>query len=496
MTTSSSSPALEDYFVHLMNSFPSPKADALSTKNDGELSMDQQTTAASISNSNSSCEQHDSVDGHDNDDVDDSSSHHDLTIVMDNAHLPAHCFEFSAGYLADNVDNPMEAFSQSLSAVNSVPFPPPFLEDAKSSSKWNFDESYSSVNGTGRDVPLNIPSRSRDADDVLVFSDDENDDEGDTNSLTIHPPGHTSSLDSTTKWLRELPLEHSPLGRSSNSPSSRSRQELLVRGGSGVGRYCRDTPLRCPPSPALCIGDDDDELPSLRECPYDEEVEVHPRRSSLSGIVDVTAITAALELLEYDDDNEEEEDENDHLRGSDSSVATAEDGEDDDDEDEDSLVNESASGGDAVDESQRQQENRSTDGNEDGNNHINESSFRSVEGPEEGNGMHEVKLAMISPPTCQLLGCLLDRRARLSSHISPTGIVDFPQTSPICVDSLEKGQAHTGGNSGSKGNTTVNKSPKSSSGSSRHQQLVKKLAVVFETTDEMDRLVLSDRIST
>ena len=42
-----------------------------------------------------------------------------LTIVIDNAHLPAHSF---------NVESPIEAFSRSLSSLNTVTFPPAFFE--------------------------------------------------------------------------------------------------------------------------------------------------------------------------------------------------------------------------------------------------------------------------------------------------------------------------------------------------------------------------------
>ena len=443
--------ALEDYFLHLRDSLP-PLGGGASNEQDNQTSSSSSGERHRYSDRRRE-EEGDGSSSNDDDEHDDASSSslsHAVTIVMDNARLPAHCFAFFGGCNDDCLlDNPMEALSQSLSAINTVPFPPPFLKNTTSSTRWNFDESNSS--GKGLDVSLNVPCRSRDVDSDNDDGDDDNYD--DDNSITlIHPPVHSSSLDSTTKWLRELPFEHSPV--LTRSPVCASNSSSSLR-GRGSKRVCasRDVPLKCPPSPALCVDDDDDELPSLRECPYDEEVEVHPRRSSLSGIIDVSAITAALELLDYDENDTEKDD------------------------DDDSIIHIS----DEEEEDDHEEEQPQDDDEEDDERNLNDSSFLSV-----GQTSVDDPTGDIMSPTCKLVGGFLDRRSRLSSHISPTVISDFPYSSPILVRKEGRGSPS---NSHKIANANKSPSSSSSSNSSRHHQLVKKLSVVFEK-DEIDLLVV------
>ena len=168
-----------------------------------------------------------------------------LTIVVDNAHIPVH------------YSGPTEAFSRSLSAINSVPFPPPFL---KETSRWESMEGSSNS-----DFSLSVPCRSRD--------------DLDHNSLNRGRKnlGPSSSLDSTARLLRELPLECSP-----NSRTRRKKQSPL-------------TPYVEP------------ELPPLKECPY-EEVETHPivalrRLSETSESLEGNLSRVDLEI-EEDEDSE------------------------------------------------------------------------------------------------------------------------------------------------------------------------------------------------
>ena len=479
--------ALEDYFLHLRDSLPHKGGGGGAAGAAGAASNEQDHPTSGCSSSRG--EHHDS-DRHHEEEGDSSSSSNDeqhganassssnssslshaVTIVMDNARLPAHCFAFFGNdeYSDRLLDNPMEALSQSLSAINTVPFPPPFLKNTTSSRRWNFDESNSS--GKGLDVSLNVPCRSRDVDSD---DDDSNDNDDDDSITLIHPPGHSSSLDSTTKWLRELPFEHSP-GSVTRSPVCASNSSSSLRGGSTARRYAsRDVALKCPPSPALCVDDDDDdddELPSLRECPYDEEVEVHPRRSSLSGMIDVSAISAALELLDYD---ENEDEYNKDAEKDDSSS-----------DDDDSIIHISD---DEEEDDGEEEEEQPEDDEEDDERNLNDSSFLSV-----GQTSVDDPTCDIMSPSCKLGGGFLDRRSRLLSHISPTVISDFPYSSPIIV--RKKEDRGSPSNSHHKGTNTI-KSPSSSSSSnsSRHHQLVKKLSVVFEK-DEIDLLVV-DGLST
>jgi hypothetical protein len=144
-----------------------------------------------------------------------------LTVVVDNAHIP----------LSDFVEDPVMAFSQSLSAINTVSFPPAFL---KETSRWE------SIEGSSNsDFSLSVPSRSRDDLDA-GFS----------------PRSH--SLNSTARFLRELPQE---------SPNNGRRRK----------EQCLTSPRRV-----------DDDLPLLKS-PY-EEVDTHPivtlRRLSEENSID------------------------------------------------------------------------------------------------------------------------------------------------------------------------------------------------------------------
>jgi hypothetical protein len=174
-----------------------------------------------------------------------------LTVVVDNAHIP----------LYDFVGDPVRAFSQSLSAINTVSFPPAFL---KETSRWE------SIEGSSNsDFSLSVPSRSRDDLDA-----------GFSPRSHLQP---TSSLNSTARFLRDLPLESPNNGR-------RRKEQFLT-------------------SPARRM---DDDLPLLKS-PY-EEVDTHPivtlRRLSEENSMDAFDSHINLEeLSESGDDAEMDESE-------------------------------------------------------------------------------------------------------------------------------------------------------------------------------------------
>jgi hypothetical protein len=148
-----------------------------------------------------------------------------LTVVVDNAHIPLH-FEEEAL---------KPAFSQSLSALDNTRFPPQFLKD---DDRWNSMQS-----SAASDVSLNMPSRSRDTLDERI-------DRMITKEKKMLAP--QASLDATERMLRELPLELPDHTRT---------------------RITRKQNRNAPRSP---LRRKDDELPSLKHCPYSEEIEGHP----------------------------------------------------------------------------------------------------------------------------------------------------------------------------------------------------------------------------
>ena len=176
-----------------------------------------------------------------------------LVIVVDNAHIPLGADEYQLA----NEDACNEAFSRSLSAINTVSFPPPFLmmnDRDVSSSRWDSIEirRVGAGNRSSRrlshqaesDLGPQKPGRTRDDDSdtetqsidktmhhrfterrsikspVLINKKTRRRQRGlrpivatshTTNTAELRkphkkaPPGPSSSLDSTSRWLRELP---------------------------------------------------------------------------------------------------------------------------------------------------------------------------------------------------------------------------------------------------------------------------------------------------
>jgi hypothetical protein len=171
-----------------------------------------------------------------------------LTIIVDNAHIPVH---FT---IKKDVNDTMEGFSRSLSAINCVSFPPPFLKDT---TRWE-----SMKGSSNSDFSLSVPSRSRDDLDRNLLG----------HSLSRKNFGPCSSLDSTERMLRKLPTQYSPMTR---------RRE------------------QCPAlSPAYA------ELPSLKECSYDDEVETHPI-VALRGSSE-NSLEGLLSIIDLEDDHNDD----------------------------------------------------------------------------------------------------------------------------------------------------------------------------------------------
>ena len=150
-----------------------------------------------------------------------------LMVVVDNAHIPLG-EDFHSRNVED--DDNMEKLSQSLSAMDTLSFPPPFLlDDGSCSSRWDSIEGRVGMCNEF-DSALRKPSRSRDdsffGQDAGLLSEciDRTFHQRQispvpkkrTRRLLKNYPGgdafrsysspHPSfSLDSTTRWLRELP---------------------------------------------------------------------------------------------------------------------------------------------------------------------------------------------------------------------------------------------------------------------------------------------------
>jgi hypothetical protein len=152
-----------------------------------------------------------------------------MTVISDNAHIP-----LGEDYLLNDEEDNMENFSQSLSALNTLSFPPPFLDDESVSSRWDSMESPRGPCNEA-DFPLHKPSRTRDE-----YDSEHAETRPQCIDKTVHQrqcpplspvpnkrktrrllktfpqggafrtyetPRPSSSLDSVTRWLRELPLE-------------------------------------------------------------------------------------------------------------------------------------------------------------------------------------------------------------------------------------------------------------------------------------------------
>ncbi len=149
-----------------------------------------------------------------------------LTIVVDNAHIP-----LSEEHMCADQGTRKEALSQSLSAINTLSFPPPFLvETEDGASRWNSIE----IRGASRrlrtesDFAVPKPSRTRDDYESESQSMDKTMHHrfprgirspvptkrtmrrlaiipGSAEYKKYRPPRPSPSLDSTERLLRELP---------------------------------------------------------------------------------------------------------------------------------------------------------------------------------------------------------------------------------------------------------------------------------------------------
>lgn len=146
-----------------------------------------------------------------------------LTIAVDNAHCPLQI-----------VDNTCDSISRSRSAIVS--------SNSSADLRWMAMESSSSS-----DFSLSVPSRS--LDDMEY-----------TNSQRGTPPKriifHHVSIDSTERWLRELPCESST-PKTTGSPHEPRRLKSFDDDDSDFS------------------DDDEEDLPLLKQCPYGEK-EKHP----------------------------------------------------------------------------------------------------------------------------------------------------------------------------------------------------------------------------
>jgi hypothetical protein len=460
--------AMEQYLRNLIRDHKT-KHKMNNTRRQDEFSC---SSGSSHSESSSVCSKSGNHDDDDYNDDEASFSCENLTVVVDNAHLPVHCF-FANASSWNEVDNdePMVALSQSLSAISTLSFPPAFLLQQQSncsSSRWSCDESQSS----GLDLSLIVPSRSRDCDSPLwnARRKSANSTTATTTTYADHtlPPTKTASLDSTTKWLRELPVD---------PPQTSS---LRRRGGTrGV-----DTPLKCPKS----RGGEYQELPSLIECQYcDEGLDIHPQQlGSLDGLKNkhvVATLSCAMRVLKSEDERET------NRRNIENEVLHFSDDEDEillgfsDDEGEEKYGKEDEAG---EDEPPKASVEQPEDERED-------CSYQSVRNDREGSsgGLNLVNFELSSPTPTKMEMTI--RRSPLLSHTSPRGIGDFPYTSSPIV--FQKGDETmvTHNSASTKSPSSGSSSSSSSSASSpsvlnRHLQLTKKLSVVFEQ-EEIERFV-------
>ena len=172
-----------------------------------------------------------------------------LTVVVDNARIPLS----DEYFLAD--ERRTAAFSRSLSALNTLSFPPPFLshQGEESSSRWDSIESQGRRRPTtDLDLSLLKPSRTRDDSDSEEHQYMDKTTHCSCPRRTVSPmpkkktkkktrrlrgsPGSfrqsaslkpTASLDSSSRWLRELPqvgdVSPTMLQRPKRRPRNRRR---------------------------------------------------------------------------------------------------------------------------------------------------------------------------------------------------------------------------------------------------------------------------------
>lgn len=193
-----------------------------------------------------------------------------ITVVVDNAHIP-----LGDDYLfSDRDSNNTERFSRSLSALNTLCFPPPFLADEGScSSRWDSIEGSMRRRRTCTESDFTLPHKPSRTQDEYYCKKPEHDTTARTQQhqyldktfhhrttispvptkkskkkrllkkfpgggpscrsySSLHLPSH--SLDSTTQWLFELPLgvgDLSPRGQQGgvkkDKKSSRSTQRRM-----------------------------------------------------------------------------------------------------------------------------------------------------------------------------------------------------------------------------------------------------------------------------
>ena len=179
-----------------------------------------------------------------------------LTVVVDNAHIP---LQFQKKKNA--ADNTNETFSSSMSALDTVLFPPPFLKD-EYYDRWSSNEGIS----IGSDTSLNVPSRSREGRDAATtnritavdqFIDSIiEEEEKQTRCISTHP-----SLDSTERMLRQLPV----MLDNPRSNNTRKKDKMKKR------KPNRDAPI----SPVR-TKDEEEDLPRLKNCPHSDQLESYP----------------------------------------------------------------------------------------------------------------------------------------------------------------------------------------------------------------------------
>mmetsp|Transcript_21534 Transcript_21534/g.38550 ORF Transcript_21534/g.38550 Transcript_21534/m.38550 type:complete len:450 (-) Transcript_21534:83-1432(-) len=188
-----------------------------------------------------------------------------VNIVVDNARIPLIYDTNEQCSGMGGCEDPatfQERMSRSLSDIPSMSFPPAFLKDASNNSFSNSSSKWESFNSSSSsDISLSIPHRTWDLDECATIRKKTAPLRGRRETLA-----HASSLDSTAKMLRELPLEvtsshststHSSSNGSRSEHGSRTKQDLDVSFHSD----------EC----------DDEDLPSLKYFdPYNRN-EPHPR---------------------------------------------------------------------------------------------------------------------------------------------------------------------------------------------------------------------------